>query len=37
VAVFDGNHGWFWRNRSNETVVVTSRTRGDYLEVRKLE
>jgi hypothetical protein len=36
-AVFDGNHGWFWRNRSSETVVITLRTRGDYLEVKSPE
>ncbi|MFT6308119.1 MAG: hypothetical protein ACJA0Z_003289, partial [Halioglobus sp.] len=30
VAAFTGNHGWFWRNRTDEDVVVTLRTRGDY-------
>jgi hypothetical protein len=36
-AVFDGNHGWFWRNRSSQTVVITLRTQGDYLEVKTPE
>jgi len=30
IAAFDGNHGWYWRNRTEEDVVVTLRTRGDY-------
>ncbi len=30
TAAFTGNHGWFWRNRTEEDVVVTLRTRGDY-------
>lgn len=30
TAAFTGNHGWFWRNRTNDPVVVTLRTRGAY-------
>ena len=30
VAAFTGNHGWFWRNRTNAPVTFTLRTRGDY-------
>lgn len=30
VAAFKGNHGWFWRNRTDEDVLLTLRTRGDY-------
>jgi hypothetical protein len=30
VAVFDGVHGWFWRNRSEGPVNITLKTRGDY-------
>ena len=30
VAAFDGNHGWFWRNRTDAPVTFTLRTRGDY-------
>jgi hypothetical protein len=33
VAAFTGNHGWFWRNRTDENVVVTLRTRGDYSDM----
>ena len=34
VAAFTGNHGWFWRNRSEAPVALTLRTRGDYAEMR---
>lgn len=29
-AAFAGNHGWFWRNRTNADVVLTLRTTGEY-------
>ena len=35
IAAFDGAHGWFWRNRGNETVTVTLRTSGDYQELKR--
>lgn len=34
TAAFTGNHGWFWRNRTEAPVTVTLRTGGDYAEVR---
>lgn len=34
-AAFDGNHGWFWRNRTARSVTVTLRTTGEYAEVKK--
>lgn len=37
VAVSDGLHGWFWRNRTTEVVTITLRTGGDYLEVKVLK
>jgi len=33
VAAFDGNHGWFWRNRSENDVTITLRTKGNYLSI----
>ena len=33
VAAFTGNHGWFWRNRTDAPVTFTLRTRGDYSEM----
>jgi len=32
-AAFDGNHGWFWRNRTDAVVQLTLRTSGAYLEL----
>jgi hypothetical protein len=34
TAAFTGNHGWFWRNRTEAPVTVTLRTGGDYEEMR---
>lgn len=33
TAIFDGTHGWFWRNRSTRDVSVTLRTTGEYARV----
>lgn len=33
TAAFKGNHGWFWRNRTDENILLTLRTRGDYIEL----
>ncbi len=30
LAGFDGEHGWFWRNRDSSDVTVTVRVRGEY-------
>jgi len=30
TAAFTGNHGWFWRNRTNDDVVLTLFVRGEY-------
>lgn len=36
IPPVSGTHGWFFRNRGNEDVVVTLRTGGEYQELRKL-
>lgn len=33
IAAFNGNHGWFWRNRTEDNVVVTLRTKGNYTKM----
>jgi hypothetical protein len=33
-AAFDGNHGWFWRNRGDGPVTVIVRARGEYSEMK---
>jgi hypothetical protein len=30
TAAFDGNHGWFWRNRGKSNVKLTLKTEGEY-------
>ena len=35
-AAFDGNHGWFWRNRTDRNVTMTLRTEGAYLEMKRV-
>lgn len=36
VAAFDGKHGWFWRNRTSETVKLTLRTDGEYITIEQV-
>ncbi len=35
TAIFDGTHGWFWRNRSKNDVTISLKTTGDYLSVKQ--
>lgn len=34
TAAFDGNHGWFWRNRGKEPVTLTLSTAGYYSAIK---
>lgn len=34
-ALFDGEHGWWWRNRTGENVTITLRTTGKYGEIKQ--
>jgi hypothetical protein len=34
VAEFDGEHGWFWRNRDDTASTVTIQVRGEYAEFK---
>ncbi len=36
VAAFDGNHGWFWRNRTKQDVTLTLRTTGAYRDLKRV-
>ncbi len=36
-AEFDGYHGWFWRNRTSETLTLTLQTNGEYLSIKHLK
>lgn len=35
IAAFDGNHGWYWRNRTKEPMTITLKTSGDYTEIKR--
>lgn len=35
-AAFDGKHGWFWRNRTSETMTVTLQVNGEYSDIDKI-
>jgi hypothetical protein len=34
-APFDGTHGWYWRNRGDETVTIVLQTSGFYDSITK--
>lgn len=34
IADFDGEHGWFWRNRDSSDLTVTVQVRGEYAEFK---
>lgn len=37
VADFDGNHGWFWRNRGSTDVTLTLKTDGAYTDIKEMK
>ena len=34
-AAFEGNHGWFWRNRDKQPITIILKVRGDYSDIKK--
>jgi len=36
TAVFDGVHGWFWRNRTAQEVTVSLKCTGDYQTIKRM-
>lgn len=34
IAEFDGKHGWFWRNRGRDSITITLRLSGEYLDIQ---
>lgn len=36
-AEFEGEHGWFWRNRDKSAVTLTLKINGDYSEIVRSE
>lgn len=37
TAAFDGNHGWFWRNRGSAPVTVTLIAKGDFGSLKHMK
>lgn len=35
-AAFDGKHGWFWRNRSDQVVTLKLSTNGEYQTIKRV-
>jgi hypothetical protein len=35
TAAFDGNHGWFWRNRGSDPVTVNLTASGDFGSLKR--
>ena len=34
-AAFDGQHGWFWRNRDKQPITIILRVKGAYTGIKK--
>lgn len=37
TAGADGLHGWYWKNETDQSLTITLRTDGDYLDVVRLD
>lgn len=37
IAAFDGNHGWFWRNRTSKTLTVTLKVNGEHTGIKHID
>ena len=35
-AAFDGKHGWFWRNRTSKTMIITLKVSGKYSYIKQI-
>jgi len=35
TAAFDGEHGWFWRNRDNDPLTINITVSGTYSKIRQ--
>jgi len=34
-AAFDGDHGWFWRNRTKQPLTITIKINGEYTDIKR--
>jgi hypothetical protein len=37
AEAFDGSHGWFWRNRTSNPIVITLKTQGEYTDIKRVQ
>jgi hypothetical protein len=37
TAAFDGSHGWFWRNRSDNEVRISLKANGVYSSIKRIQ
>ncbi len=37
TAAFDGSHGWFWRNRTDNNITITLKTNGEYSSIKHVK
>jgi len=36
TAAFDGNHGWYWKNKSEVSMTITLSTAGTYQDIKEM-
>ena len=37
TAAFDGSHGWFWRNRTSQTLTVALQVSGEFSSLKRIK
>ncbi|MGZ0655838.1 transmembrane anchor protein [Coraliomargarita sp. W4R72] len=37
IAAFDGSHGWFWRNRTAQTMTITLEVSGEFSDMKHMK
>lgn len=35
-AAFDGNHGWYWKNRTPNPITITLKATGQYQDIKEM-
>lgn len=37
TAAFDGDHGWYWKNRTSDTLTVTLKVNGEHTGIKQVK
>ncbi len=37
TAEFTGNHGWYWKNRTNAPITITLKATGHYQDIKEMK